>query len=124
MRNFRPYGDSHDRFSSRFRRGLRIVNPMKSPCLAVTTMQSLAPAMEGMIIVERIARSSRRLAFGHQPRPEQRRLLVEWQDAPGLRSFGACKPGIKGVALFAPWDARLVPHNSQVEDVLRMHRVC
>ena len=33
--------------------------------------------------VERIARSSRRPAFGHQPRPEQRCLLVEWQNAPG-----------------------------------------
>ena len=33
--------------------------------------------------VERIARSSRRPAFGHQSRPEQRCLLVEWQNAPG-----------------------------------------
>jgi antitoxin FitA len=41
--------------------------------------------------VELIARPSRCLAFGHQPRPEQRCLLVEWQDVPGeqcLRSFG------------------------------------
>jgi len=81
---------------------LRIVNPTTSRSLGVTCSrwrwQRKPWSYRALCATVPLP------SFGRQPRPDQRRLFVEWRDARQcLRSFGACKPSTSRALRFFPF---------------------
>ena len=84
------------------RSGLMKSTSVKSRSLSVTTTQSVGLRRRRDDHVERVAGTTRRRAFSHEPRPHEARLPVKGEDTTGeyrRRTIRACEPHLELVTL-------------------------